>query len=745
MIRICMKLGIALILISLSSIKVSAQGIAINSNGVKADKSAILDVSAINKGILIPRVALQNINDKVTIPSPAHSLLVYNTSENIYGKGFYYNKGTDDDPLWMQLGVTPVNSAWLTGGNDDVNDDVSYMGTNIDEDVVFRRNGTLSMQIRTGGALLATGDATGVTPTEGKGSRLMWIPAKAAFRVGGITEDYADAWNDEFIGQYSFAAGQNARAQGDYSVAMGYNTLATDPYSTALGGETKAQHFFALATGLRTVAMGNSSTAMGFRSMASGSASVAMGDSTEAKGDVSIAMGYKTFAEGDHSTATGYQTHAIGNRSTAMGENTKAVGEGSFASGKGSDALGEYSTVFGEATAIGNYSIAGGTAIATAEYATAFGFGATANGLHSFAAGSGANAMGDRSAAFNNGTTDKDANYAFATGTSTAKNTSSVAMGSGNEALEKYTVALGQSTYAGGVASLSMGSESGTIGHYSAVIGKGLYTSAYANFVVGSYNKFGFEDLAKEFKANQPLFQVGNGTGGGARSNAVTVLANAKTGINTTDNPKALLHLKATVGDGWDRHIRLEEENSGNYGAILYDEEGMKFRNFKEGNTFYFRNNNNGTIAKIESNGNMEISGMLTENSDIRLKTNIEALSNVLSRIDKIQPVKYDFIDQINHPSMRQIGFSAQEIQKVFPELVSQNKDGYLSVAYTNMTAVLLQAIKEQHEIIETQQKNILALQQNIYEQKEFNIKMLQQSLEHQKQINNLQNKLKIK
>ena len=51
----------------------------------------------------------------------------------------------------------------------------------------------------------------------------------------------------------------------------------------------------------------------------------------------------------------------------------------------------------------------------------------------------------------------------------------------------------------------------------------------------------------------------------------------------------------------------------------------------------------------------------------------------------------------------------------------------------------------EQHEIIETQQKNILALQQNIYEQKEFNIKMLQQSLEHQKQINNLQNKLKIK
>ena len=410
MIRICMKLGIALILISLSSIKVSAQGIAINSNGVKADKSAILDVSAINKGILIPRVALQNINDKVTIPSPAHSLLVYNTSENIYGKGFYYNKGTDDDPLWMQLGVTPVNSAWLTGGNDDVNDDVSYMGTNIDEDVVFRRNGTLSMQIRTGGALLATGDATGVTPTEGKGSRLMWIPAKAAFRVGGITEDYADAWNDEFIGQYSFAAGQNARAQGDYSVAMGYNTLATDPYSTALGGETKAQHFFALATGLRTVAMGNSSTAMGFRSMASGSASVAMGDSTEAKGDVSIAMGYKTFAEGDHSTATGYQTHAIGNRSTAMGENTKAVGEGSFASGKGSDALGEYSTVFGEATAIGNYSIAGGTAIATAEYATAFGFGATANGLHSFAAGSGANAMGDRSAAFNNGTTDKDAN-----------------------------------------------------------------------------------------------------------------------------------------------------------------------------------------------------------------------------------------------------------------------------------------------------------------------------------------------
>lgn len=44
------------------------------------DASAKIDITSSNKGLLIPRIALTGINDAVTIPSPATSLLVYNTT-----------------------------------------------------------------------------------------------------------------------------------------------------------------------------------------------------------------------------------------------------------------------------------------------------------------------------------------------------------------------------------------------------------------------------------------------------------------------------------------------------------------------------------------------------------------------------------------------------------------------------------------------------------------------------------------
>ena len=70
----------------------TAQNVRINSTG---HASAILDVDAGNKGVLIPRVSLTSATDAATIPSPATSLLVYNTatagtSPNDVVPGFYF-------------------------------------------------------------------------------------------------------------------------------------------------------------------------------------------------------------------------------------------------------------------------------------------------------------------------------------------------------------------------------------------------------------------------------------------------------------------------------------------------------------------------------------------------------------------------------------------------------------------------------------------------------------------------------
>ena len=78
----------------------SQQGVSINTTGSSADPSAMLDVSSLSKGLLIPRVSLTSINDISTIPNPATSLLVYNTNAGMAGGavGFWYFNGSN----WVQ-------------------------------------------------------------------------------------------------------------------------------------------------------------------------------------------------------------------------------------------------------------------------------------------------------------------------------------------------------------------------------------------------------------------------------------------------------------------------------------------------------------------------------------------------------------------------------------------------------------------------------------------------------------------
>lgn len=76
-----------------------AQSVAINTTGNVANASAVLDLDANSKGLLIPRVSLLSATDVLTIASPAVSLLVYNTSTygtppNNVVPGFYYWDGT---------------------------------------------------------------------------------------------------------------------------------------------------------------------------------------------------------------------------------------------------------------------------------------------------------------------------------------------------------------------------------------------------------------------------------------------------------------------------------------------------------------------------------------------------------------------------------------------------------------------------------------------------------------------------
>jgi hypothetical protein len=85
-----------------------------------------------------------------------------------------------------------------------------------------------------------------------------------------------------------------------------------------------------------------------------------------------------------------------------------------------------------------------------------------------------------------------------------------------------------------------------------------------------------------------------------------------------------------------------------------------------------------------------------TSASDQRLKKNIVTLDGALDKLTTLRGVYHDWNDP-NQSADRQIGVIAQEVQEIYPELVTVGGNGFLSVNYPKLTAVLLQSIKELH------------------------------------------------
>ncbi|MEX0987976.1 MAG: tail fiber domain-containing protein, partial [Bacteroidales bacterium] len=100
--------------------------------------------------------------------------------------------------------------------------------------------------------------------------------------------------------------------------------------------------------------------------------------------------------------------------------------------------------------------------------------------------------------------------------------------------------------------------------------------------------------------------------------------------------------------------------------------------------------------------------------SDIRYKQNISPIASAMEYVNSINGVYFDWntedYDQKGFNENRQIGFIAQEIEEVLPELVETDEQGYKSVDYSKITAVLIQAMKEQQTEIDDLRKENLKI-----------------------------------
>ena len=92
--------------------------------------------------------------------------------------------------------------------------------------------------------------------------------------------------------------------------------------------------------------------------------------------------------------------------------------------------------------------------------------------------------------------------------------------------------------------------------------------------------------------------------------------------------------------------------------------------------------------------------------SDERLKENIQPLKNSLDKVTQLRGVSFEF----KRDKKQQIGVIAQEVEKIIPEVVGENPDGYKGVSYGNIVGLLIEAIKEQQEQINQLSKEISEL-----------------------------------
>jgi hypothetical protein len=112
-------------------------------------------------------------------------------------------------------------------------------------------------------------------------------------------------------------------------------------------------------------------------------------------------------------------------------------------------------------------------------------------------------------------------------------------------------------------------------------------------------------------------------------------------------------------------------------------------------------NNASTTEFNVLDNGNATLAGTLTQNSDQRLKTNIQSLnaSSSLSLIDQLNPVTFNWIDP-NKGTTPQLGFIAQQVLPIFPNLISTTSataltpDGTLSLNYIDLISPIVSAIQ---------------------------------------------------
>jgi hypothetical protein len=124
------------------------------------------------------------------------------------------------------------------------------------------------------------------------------------------------------------------------------------------------------------------------------------------------------------------------------------------------------------------------------------------------------------------------------------------------------------------------------------------------------------------------------------------------------------------------------------------------------------------------STGNMTAAGFVSANSDPRLKEDLTPITSAVDKIKQLQGYRFKWKDMspVGNPGKYDYGIIATDVEKIAPEIVQESAfesgdgDKYKTVAYSNLIPFLIEAIKEQNEIITNLKKDVDELKNKCYD-----------------------------
>lgn len=584
----------------------------------------------------------------------------------------------------------------------------------------------------------------------------------AATALGGYTTASGD---------YALAAGGSSVASGEGSVAFGVSSVASGQYSIAMGDASNAQGRASFAVGSNAQASANYTIALGLNSAATAANATAMGYNTVASGIVSTAMGGTTTASGQFSTAMGNRTTASGNYSMATGVNTTASGVYSFAMGRGVAAT-QTSTgaiAFGSATGL----------VPSVNAQNAFGlFFGDQSGV-TMADPAARDTMGifggklvfdprvpalqtSARAHVDFGASTDAVLLPIGDGTNRPASpvNGMIRYNNNSNKFEGYQNGAWQdiltSGVMGGAASPNRGIQFNSGGSFGAAsdfvyssggfLGLGVSNPQQKLDISGN---IGLTSSGMMYSGGKPLLSSNQALGNlmltvdnyGANPHDATGAGNTIVGNgaaeqlttgggNTAIGARAGMALQTGMHNTFLGQRAGDNLTDGSYNIIIgsdVDASSATVSNeLNIGNTIYGDLSSDrigigkapDAGVELDVLGDVQYTGTLTDVSDMRLKDNILPLNDRGSMLGKLDQIgTYSFTMKDDKNGQVEFGVMAQEINKVFPELVKIDEasaEKYMSVNYVGLIAPLIEASKELKSENESLKAQISAIEERM-------------------------------